>query len=205
MVKRSSMWLFLLLSILAADAPASDRAVAFQQEKRWFAGFAGATTQARFTVEGDAGSSVTSLDDALYLRAGRFGRPMRYGVDLMRVRFDEAETWTVTGFLDYVISGGDLLSGYIGITAGGSTLRWRDSDPFDGGGRFGARGDRVNSPVAGLRAGGLIEVTEIVQVEIGYRFLWTNFEDDFDDGTLSGSVEGRNQRAIHAGVNFRFR
>lgn len=182
-------------------AAGNDRAVAFEQEKRLFAGFAGATTQARFAVDGNAGESVTSLDDGLLLRVGRFGRPARYGIDLMAARYQEAEAWTVTAFLDYVIEGGDLFSGYVGIAGGYGRLDWRDRDPFGAGTAMTRRGQRAESPVAGLRVGGLIEVTDVVQVEIGYRFLWTDFNDRFNDG----GVEGRNQRAIHAGVNFRFR
>lgn len=106
----------LLGLLLGATTPAwaDDRPAALEQEKRWFAGFAGATSQARFSVDDGAGDSTTSLDDGLLLRAGRYGRPARYGIDLLRVRYDEAETWTVTAHLDYVISGGGIFSGYLG-------------------------------------------------------------------------------------------
>ena len=189
----------------AGGAIADDRAVAFEQERRWFAGFAGATSQTRFTADGTAGSSTTALADGLLVRFGRFGRPTRYGMDTSRVRYDQAEMWTTTAYLDYVFAGGGLFSGYLGVTVGYGTLRWRGRHPFDGEADFRRADSRQRGPVAGLRAGGLIEVTDLVQVEIGYRYLWTDFEERFDNDSGGGSVTASNQRAIHAGVNFRFR
>lgn len=193
----------LLLVILALPVPAaaSDRAVAFEAERRWFVGIAGATSQTRFNVDDEAGSSINSLTDATMLRLGRFGRPARYGVDLMYVRYDEAVVLFGTAWLDYVIAAGDIFSGYAGIAAGTASLRWRDNDPFGANENFGVKDDTERSWVAGLRVGGLIEVTELVQVELGYRYLLSGLEAEFAD---SATVRLRNQRAVHAGVNFRF-
>ncbi len=199
-------WLLpvLLLLPLPAAAQPFDRAVAFEAERRMFIGIGGATSQSRFRADGEAGGNINSLSDTPVLRIGRYGRPARYGVDLMRVNYDEAEAWYGTAFLDYVIPGGEIFSGYVGIAAGWGRMRWRRNDVLGGDSDFGAKGTHTGSWLAGVRAGGLIEVTELIQVEIGYRFLFADFEEQFSDGTTTVTAESKNQRAVHAGVNFRF-
>ncbi|MEX0730404.1 MAG: hypothetical protein WED00_10440 [Aquisalimonadaceae bacterium] len=202
----SRLPLLLLLS-LAAAAPAiasDDRAVAFETDRQWFAGIAGATSQSRFNVDSGAGGSINSLTDAALLRVGRYGRPARYGIDLMYLRYDEATAVFGTAWLDYIIAAGDIFSGYLGIAAGATSVQWRGNDPFDAGRNFSVGGKREASWAAGLRIGGLIEVTRLVQVELGYRFLFTGLEAEFTDGGNGSTVHMRNQRAVHAGVNFRF-
>jgi len=193
-----------LLLPATAAAAAGDRAAAFDAERRWFAGISGATSQSSFNVGSGAGGNTRSLTDTGMLRVGRYGQPTRYGVDLMYVRYSEATLWLATGWLDYVIPWGDIFSGYAGITAGGVSLRWRGNNPFGAGTDFGVDGNQEISWAAGLRAGGLIEVTELVQVEVGYRFLFTGLEDRFSNDDVDAKVELRNQRVVHAGVNFRF-
>lgn len=196
----------LLLILIAAfnNAAADDRPVAFETERRLFAGIAGTTSQSRFHVSEAAGGSVNTLSDALLLRFGRFGRPARYGVDIMHVRYDEARVIAGTLWLDHIFAAGDIFSGYVGIAAGGVQLRWRGNDPFDAGHGFGVDDETESSWAAGLRVGGLIEVTDLVQVELGYRFLFTGLEADFPVNERTAAVEMRNQRVVHAGVNFRF-
>ncbi len=200
--------LFPLIVVLALLLPslagANDRAAAFEAERRWFLGIGGATSQSRFRADSAAGGNTNSLSDTPVLRIGRYGRPARYGIDLMRVRYDEAEVWYNTAFLDYVIPGGEIFSGYAGLALGWGHLRWRRDSLLGGALDFNARGENTTSWLAGLRFGGLIEVTELVQVEIGYRYLFTDFSDRFSADGERVTVEGTNQRAVHAGVNFRF-
>lgn len=193
-----------LLLLLPATAMGDGRAVAFEAERRWFVGIGGATSQSRFRADKEAGGNTNSLSDTPVLRIGRYGRPARYGLDLMRVRYDEAVAWYNTAFLDYVFPGGEIFSGYLGLALGWGHLRWRDNTLLGGETDFGARGDTTTSWLAGVRIGGLIEVTELIQVEIGYRYLFMDFSDSFSHEDKTVSVEGTNQRAVHAGVNFRF-
>ncbi|MCC5810149.1 MAG: hypothetical protein JJU06_07230 [Ectothiorhodospiraceae bacterium] len=199
-------WLLLVLVLLPVQGFAQPfgRAVAFEAERRMFIGIGGATSQSRFRADGEAGGNLNTLSDTPVLRVGRYGRPTRYGVDLMRVNYNEAETWYGTAFLDLVIPGGEMFSGYVGVAAGWGSMRWRRNDVLGGDGNFGAKGTRTGSWLAGFRAGGLIEVTDLVQVEIGYRFLFADFEERFSDGTTTVTAVSKNQRAVHAGVNFRF-
>ncbi len=203
-MRRIGPTLLALFLLLPTAANGSDRAVAFEAERRWFIGVGGATSQSRFRSDATAGGNANTLSDTPFVRLGRYGRPARYGLDVMRVRYDEAEVWYGTAFLDYVIPGGEIFSGYAGISLGWGRLRWRSNDLLGGELDFGARGNTTKSWLAGIRLGGLIEVTPRVQAEIGYRYLFTDFSDRFSAEGQRVSVEGRNQRAVHAGVNFRF-
>ncbi|SEO95793.1 hypothetical protein [Aquisalimonas asiatica] len=193
-----------LLLGFPAVAAADGRAVALEVDRRMYAGIAGFTAQSRMRAEDGAGSGTNSLSDGLLLRLGRTGRPARYDVELARTNYDEGELWLTMASLDYLIPGGDLFSGYVGIVGGYGRIEWNSNDPFGGGDNFGVRGERDSSYVAGLRGGGLIEVTDLVQVEIGYRYLHTEFSRQFDGNDGGGKVQVRNLRMVHAGVNFRF-
>ncbi len=196
--------LICLVFVLPLAAHADNNPAALDSERRWFIGIGGATSQSRISAGSDAGRAGDTLTDTLVARAGRYSGRMRYGIDVMRVNYDEARVWMTTAWLDYLIPLGDLFSGYAGIAAGHARLNWRENDPFDAGRNFGLRGQTDDSWTAGLRVGGLIEVTELVQVELGYRFLFTDLETRFRDGDVDERVTFRNQRAVQAGVNFRF-
>lgn len=193
----------LLLGFPGVSA-ADGRAVALEVDRRMYAGIAGFTAQSRMRASDDAGSSTNTLSDGPLFRLGRTGRPARYDVELARTGYDEGELWLTMASLDYLIPGGSLFSGYLGITGGYGRLEWKSNDPFGADRDFGVRGERDSSYVAGIRGGGLIEVTDLVQVEIGYRYLHTEFSRRFDDDGEGGKVQVRNLRMVHAGVNFRF-
>ncbi|MFV8835399.1 hypothetical protein [Aquisalimonas sp.] len=193
-----------LLLGLPAVGVADGRAVALEVDRRMYAGIAGFTAQSRMRAGDDAGSGVNTLSDGPLLRLGRTGRPARYDVELARTNYDEGELWLTMASLDYLIPGGGLFSGYVGIVGGYGRIEWNSDDPFGGDENFGVRGERDSSYVAGVRGGGLIEVTELVQVEIGYRYLHTELSRRFDANGRGGKVQVRNVRMVHAGVNFRF-
>ncbi|WP_290647831.1 hypothetical protein [Aquisalimonas sp.] len=189
---------------LPVTGTADGRAAALEVDRRMYSGIAGFTAQSRMRAEDSAGDNVNTLSNGLMLRFGRTGRPARYDVELARTNYDEGELWLGMASLDYLIAGGDLFSGFVGVVAGYGLLEWNSNDPFDGGEDFGVRGEQDGSPVVGARAGGLIEVTEMVQVEIGYRYLHTEFSRRFRANDVGGKVRVRNIRMVHAGVNFRF-
>ena len=200
-------WLLpLCLALLWTPAPsvAEDRAVALQVDRRMYVGIAGFTAQSRIRTDGGVGSGVNTLSDGPMLRLGRTGRPARYDVEIARTNYDEAELLLGMASLDYLIPGGDLFSGFAGLVLGYASADWNSNDPLDGGDNFGVRGQSDAGPVVGARAGGLIEVTDLVQVEIGYRYLHTEISGRFRGEETSGKVRIRNIRMVHAGVNFRF-
>ena len=199
-------WLMLIVSLLWLPAPtmADGRAVALEVDRRMYAGVAGFTSQSRMRADGDAGGSVNTLSDGLMLRLGRTGRPARYDIELTRTGYDEGELLLGMASLDYLIPGGGLFSGFIGLVTGYGRLEWGSNDPFDSGTDFDVRGERDSSWLIGLRGGGLIEVTELVQVEVGYRYLHTELSRRFQADDERGRVRVTNIRMVHAGVNFRF-
>lgn len=192
-----------LLVVLSLSLPAP-LAAGQDGERRWLVGVAGASSQSRLRAGSDLGGNENTLHDALLVRAARLNRPWRYGADAMQVNYDEARLRVYTGWLDYVRPAGQIFSWYGGAAAGLAGLKWRDDDPLGAGRDFGVRGDTTMSWVAGLRLGGLIEVTDLVQVEIGYRYLITGLNERFRDGDARGEVRVRDQRVVHGGVNFRF-
>lgn len=202
----TTRWLtaLLLMALTMGPAAASERAAALRVDERLYAGVAGFTAQSRIRVADGVGDNVNTLSDGVMLRFGRTGRPARYDVELARTRFDEADLLLAMASLDYLIPWGDLFSGFTGLVVGYAQVEWRRNDPFGGGADFGVRGKRDEGAVVGLRAGGLIEVTDFVQVEIGYRYLHADFERRFEAADRAGRVQVRNVRMVHAGVNFRF-
>ena len=196
----------LCLALVCVPAPsvADDRAVALQVDRRMYIGISGFTAQSRIRADSSVGSSVNTLSDGPMLRFGRTGRPARYDVEIARTNYDEARLLLGMASLDYLFPGGDLFSGFAGVVVGYASADWKGSDPFDGGDDFGARDDSDSGPVVGARAGGLIEVTDLVQVEVGYRYLHTDISGRFRSDQASGKVRIRNIRMVHAGVNFRF-
>ena len=200
-------WLLpLCLALLGAPAPsvAEGRAVALEVDRRMYIGISGFTAQSRIRTEGGVGSGVNTLSDGLMLRFGRTGRPARYAVEIAQTNYDEARLRLGMASLDYLIPGGDLFSGFAGRVVGYATADWNGNDPLDGGDNFGVRNESDSGPVVGARAGGLIEVTDLVQVEIGYRYLHTEISSRFRGEQESGKVRISNIRMVHAGVNFRF-
>ena len=200
-------WLLpLCLALLWAPAPsvADGRAVALEVDRRMYIGISGFTAQSRIRTEGGVGSGVNTLSDGLMLRFGRTGRPARYDVEIAQTNYDEARLRLGMASLDYLIPGGDLFSGFAGLVVGYASADWNGNDPLDGGDNFGVRNESDSGPVVGARAGGLIEVTDLVQVEIGYRYLHTEISSRFRGEEKSGKVRIRNIRMVHAGVNFRF-
>ncbi len=200
-------WLLpLCVALLWAPGPsmADDRAVALEVDRRMYAGVAGFTAQSRIGADGPIGSGVNTLSDGVMLRLGRTGRPARYDVEIARTNYDEARLVLGMASLDYLIPGGGLFSGFAGLVVGYASADWNGSDPLDSGDTFDTRDQRDSGPVIGLRGGGLIEVTDLVQVEIGYRYLHTEISGRFESDDASGKARIRNVRMVHAGVNFRF-
>ncbi|MDN3517002.1 hypothetical protein QWY84_05180 [Aquisalimonas lutea] len=196
---------YLLAGALAAPPLSADeRAAALQVDRRVYAGLSGMTAQSDIHVGGGAGGDVNTLSDGFLLRLGRTGRPARYDVELARTRYEEGTLLLGMVSLDYLIPWGDLFSGFVGLVGGYARVEWKGDDPFSGGADFNTDGETVSGGVIGLRGGGLIEVTDLVQVEIGYRYLHTGMDQRFTGGARSGRVDIRNVRMVHAGVNFRF-
>ena len=203
---RAPLSLLLLGAIILASLPAAadDRAAALEVDRRLYLGISGFTAQSRISADGAIGGGRDTLSDGPMLRFGRTGRPARYDVEILRTGYDEGELLLAMASLDYLIPWGDLFSGFVGVVAGYARIEWDGDDPLDGDGAFGVDGSRDGGAVGGVRAGGLIEVTELVQVEIGYRFLHTDIRRRFRDGDTSATARVRNIRIVHAGVNFRF-
>lgn len=201
---RGTLGILLAGTLLAPTVSADERAAALQVDRRLYVGISGMTAQSRIHVGGGAGEDVNTLSDGFLLRFGRTGRPARYDVELARTRYDEGTLLLGMASLDYLIPWGELFSGFVGLVAGYAQLEWDGDDPFDGGADFGVDGETAAGGVVGLRAGGLIEVTELVQVEIGYRYLHTGMDQRFGSDAEGGRVNVRNVRMVHAGVNFRF-
>lgn len=191
-------------AMVTAGAATADRPAALETDNREYASFAVATAQSQIDAPGAIGGSRNTLDDAVMIRLGRTGRPARYDLELTRAGYAEGTMWTATAALDYLIPWGDLFSGYVGLVAGYARMEWADDDPLNAGRDFSQGGATDDGPVAGVRLGGLIEVTERVQVEIGYRYLHADLEADFRSGNARGTAEVGNFRLVHAGVNLRF-
>lgn len=195
----------LCLTLLWTPFPAdADRPAALKVDRRMYIGVAGFTAQSRFDADNSVGGDTDALSDGPMLRFGRTGRPARYDVEIARTNYDEGTVLLGMASLDYLIPWGDLFSGFVGVVAGYASIEWNGNDPLGAGDDFGVRNDSDSGAVVGLRAGGLIEVTELVQVEIGYRYLHSEISRRLDSGENSGRVRMRDIRIVHAGVNFRF-
>jgi len=193
-------WLGLAFALMLPAAPA----LAEAGDKRWSLGLAGTTAQSRFRAGNDLGGGSNRMDDSVLLRVTRLQDGWRYGGDAVQVSYDEARLRVVTVYADWVRSAGNIFSWYLGAAGGYGQARWRGNDPLGGGDNFGVSGDTTGSWVLGPRLGGLIEVTDRVEVEIGYRYLFTGISDRFSSDTASGTVRVRDQRLVHGGVNLRF-
>ncbi|MCK8516563.1 hypothetical protein M0534_09535 [Methylonatrum kenyense] len=193
-------WIGLACALMLPVAPAS----ADGGDKSWSLGISGTTVQSRFRAGNDLGGNSNGMDDSVLLRVTRLQGGWRYGGDAVQVSYDEARMRVVTVYADWVRSAGNIFSWYLGAAAGYGQVRWRGNDPLDGGEHFGVSGDTAGSWVLGPRLGGLIEVTDRVEVEIGYRYLVTGISDRFSGDAASGTVRVRDQRLVHGGVNLRF-
>lgn len=192
------------MAMTMAAAASAERPAALEAPHREYASFAVATAQSQIDAPGAIGGSRNTLNDALMVRLGRTGRPARYDLELTRAGYAEGTLWTATAALDYLIPWGTLFSGYVGLVAGYARMEWASDDPLGAGQDFGQDGATDDGPLAGIRLGGLIEVTERVQVEIGYRYLHADLESDFRADNASGVADVTNVRLVHAGVNLRF-
>lgn len=192
-------WMMLALALMLPMPVAADSG-----DRSWSLGIAGATVQSRFRAGDELGGNSNSMDDSVLLRATRHHSGWRYGGDIIQVSYDEARLRVLTVYGDWVQSAGQIFSWYLGAAAGYGQSRWRGGDPLDGGSDFGVSGNTTVSWVLGPRFGGLIEVTDRVEVEIGYRYLFTGLSDRFSSDEASGTVRVRDQRLVHGGVNIRF-